>query len=139
MEKTLKDFFKTSAELDELLKAAHRNAQNDSEKNFLADFEERFDKYGAGTMMTDKQHKMLLSIASTRVKNFFESPDDFQKLLAAAAETAATDWAKSFIQERQESFSKYGLSAKLTEKQLSKIKDIADGKMPEQHDAQKTW
>jgi hypothetical protein len=28
---------------------------------------------------------------------------------------------------------------RLTEKQLAKIKDIADGKLPDQHSAPKTW
>jgi hypothetical protein len=137
--KTLRDFFKSSSEFDELMKAARRNAETEAEKTFLKDFEARFNNYGADTIMTEKQLKMLESVASTRVKNFFESAEDFQKLLKAAEETAATDWAKNFIKERQELFAKYGMTMRLTEKQLAKIKDIADGKLPDQHSAPKTW
>lgn len=140
--KSLKEYFKTSADLKECLKTAHQlcEMRHDEEgEAFLTEFEARFHQYGAKTMLSEKQYRLLMRLSQACVEDWFgdDSPK-YEQLLEAATEMASDDGAKDFVSQQQERYNKYGLKAGLTEKQKNWLEKIASGEA-ETREVEKEW
>lgn len=128
--KNLKEWFKTSAELKDKLEMANKLAEkreDEEAKNFLQDFEERFEQYGSKTLLTEKQYKMLCTLAIAQAEDWVEDEETYKELLNAAKEMASDEWSEKFVADQIELFEKYGMKARLTEKQKLQLERIASG------------
>ncbi len=61
-----------------------------------------------------------------KVKDEFKSVGEFQELLATAEDKARNDWAREFISDITEKFEKYGEDTFVTDKQIFKLREIAE-------------
>lgn len=128
--KNLKEWFKTSAELKDKLEMANKLAEkreDEEAKKFLQDFEERFEQYGSKTLLTEKQYKMLCTLAIAQAEDWVEDEETYKELLNAAKEMASDEWSEKFVADQIELFEKYGMKARLTEKQKLQLERIASG------------
>lgn len=128
--KNLKEWFKTSAEFKDKLEMANTLAEkrgDEEAKKFLQDFEERFEQYGSKTLLSEKQYKMLCTLAIAQAEDWVEDEETYKELLNAAKEMAGDDWSEKFVAEQIELFEKYGMKARLTEKQKLQLEKIASG------------
>lgn len=128
--KNLKEWFKTSAELKDKLEMANTLAEkrgNEEAKKFLQDFEERFEQYGSKTLLSEKQYKMLCTLAIAQAEDWVEDEETYKELLNAAKEMASDEWSEKFVADHIELFEKYGMKARLTEKQKLQLERIASG------------
>jgi hypothetical protein len=62
MSEKIKDIYTEDA-WNDLLREAKENADYGFEQDFLASLEERFEKYGMGSYLSEKQRAVLLRIA----------------------------------------------------------------------------
>lgn len=128
--KNIKEWFKTSAELKDKLEMANTLAEkrgNEEAKKFLQDFEERFEQYGSKTLLSEKQYKMLCTLAIAQADDWVEDEETYKELLNAAKEMASDEWSEKFVADQIELFEKYGMKARLTEKQKLQLEKIASG------------
>lgn len=128
--KNLKEWFKTSAELKdklEIAKALAEKREDEEAQKFLQDFEERFEQYGSKTLLSEKQYKMLCTLAIAQAEDWVEDEETYKELLNAAKEMASDDWSENFVADQIELFEKYGMKARLTEKQKLQLEKIASG------------
>ena len=138
--KNLKEWFKTSAELKDKLEMANKLAEkreDEEAKKFLQDFEERFEQYGSKTLLTEKQYKMLCTLAIAQAEDWVEDEETYKELLNAAKEMASDEWSEKFVADQIELFEKYGMKARLTEKQKLQLERIASGAASKE--VEKNW
>lgn len=140
--KGLKEYFKTSADLKECLKSARvlvEKRHDEEGEAFLNEFENRFRQFGAKTMLSEKQHRLLMRLSQACVEDWFgdDSPK-YEELLSAASDMASDDWMKEFVNQQQERYNKYGLKAGLSEKQKNMLEKIASGEA-EEREVETEW
>ena len=85
--KNLKEWFKTSAEFKdklEMAKALAKKREDEEAQKFLQDFEERFEQYGSKTLLSEKQYKMLCTLAIAQADDWVEDEETYKELLNAA-------------------------------------------------------